>query len=49
MRLSTWLEPKLVCEVRVAERTRDGHLRQPVFLELRQDKDPREVIRERSA
>jgi bifunctional non-homologous end joining protein LigD len=49
MRLCTWLEPKLVCEVRVAERTRDGHLRQPVFLELRQDKDPREVIRERSA
>lgn len=48
MRLCTWLEPKLVCEVRFAEWTRDGHLRQPVFLGLREDKDPGEVIRERS-
>lgn len=41
-----WLKPKLVCQVRFSEWTRDGKLRQPVFLGLREDKDPREVIRE---
>ncbi len=33
-----WVEPELVCEVRYAEVTRDGSLRQPVFLRLRDDK-----------
>lgn len=46
MRRCTWIEPRLVCEVRFSEWTRDGHLRQPVFLGLREDKQPREVIRE---
>lgn len=41
-----WLEPRLVCEVRFTEWTRDGHLRQPSFLDLREDKPPREVVRE---
>jgi bifunctional non-homologous end joining protein LigD len=44
----TWLKPKLVCQVRFAEWTHDGHLRQPAFLGLRQDKPPKEVIRERA-
>lgn len=47
MRKCRWIEPKLVCEVRFAEWTRDGHLRQPVFLGLRQDKPARDVKRER--
>ncbi|MDB6063973.1 MAG: polymerase LigD, ligase domain protein [Pedosphaera sp.] len=46
MKNCTWLEPRLVCQIRFSEWTRDGHLRQPVFLGLREDKDPREVIRE---
>ena len=46
IRSCTWLEPKLVCEVRFTEWTRDGRLRQPVFLGLREDKPPREVVRE---
>src|SRR6184192_4287142 len=46
MRKFTWVNPKLVCQVKFAEWTRDGKLRQPVFLGLRRDKDPREVIRE---
>src|SRR6266446_7695536 len=46
MRKYTWVNPKFVCQVKFAEWTRDGKLRQPVFLGLRQDKDAREVIRE---
>jgi bifunctional non-homologous end joining protein LigD len=49
MRRCTWLEPKLVCQVRFAEWTRDNHLRQPAFLGLREDKNPREVVREKAA
>jgi bifunctional non-homologous end joining protein LigD len=48
MRRCTWLEPKLVCQVRFAEWTRDNHLRQPAFLGLREDKRPNEVVREKA-
>jgi bifunctional non-homologous end joining protein LigD len=41
-----WIKPVLVCQVRFSEWTRDGKLRQPVFLGLREDKDAREVVRE---
>lgn len=47
MRWCTWVAPSLVCQVRFAEWTRDGHLRQPAFLGLREDKKPTEVVRER--
>jgi len=46
MRRATWLEPKLVCQVKFFEWTRDGNLRQPVFLGLREDKKLAEVVRE---
>ena len=42
----TWLEPKLVVEVKYSEITRDGILRHPVFLHLRDDKKPKEVTPE---
>src|SRR5919198_400950 len=45
----TWVEPELVCEVRFAEWTHDGHLRAPVFQGLRDDKSAREVRREEPA
>ena len=45
---AVWLEPELVAEIAFAERTRDGRLRHPSFKGLRQDKDAREVHRERS-
>lgn len=48
MRRCTWIEPRLVAQIRFAEWTRDGHLRQPVFLGLREDKNPREVAREKA-
>ena len=37
---------ELVCQVRFGEWTRDGKLRHPVFLGLREDKEAREVVRE---
>lgn len=39
----TWIQPKLVCEIKYTEITRDGILRHPVFLHLRDDKKPVEV------
>jgi bifunctional non-homologous end joining protein LigD len=47
MRKYTWVNPTFVCQIKFAEWTRDRKLRQPVFLGLRQDKDPRDVIREK--
>jgi bifunctional non-homologous end joining protein LigD len=38
----TWVEPRLVCEIRFREITHDGLLRQPTFLRLRPDKRPDE-------
>lgn len=43
----SWVEPRLVCQIAFTEWTRDGHLRHPVFLGLREDKRAGEVIRER--
>ena len=34
---SVWVEPKLICEVQFALVTKDGMLREPVFLRLRPD------------
>jgi bifunctional non-homologous end joining protein LigD len=41
-----WVNPKFVAQIKFAEWTRDGKLRQPVFLGLREDKKAREVTRE---
>jgi bifunctional non-homologous end joining protein LigD len=41
-----WVEPELVAEVEFTEWTNEGTLRQPSFKGLRDDKDPREVVRE---
>ena len=38
LRKVTWVEPKLLCEVRFSEWTSDLRLRAPVFLGLREDK-----------
>jgi DNA ligase D-like protein (predicted ligase) len=42
----TWVDPKLVAEIGFTEWTRDGRLRHPRFLGLRDDKSAREVVRE---
>ena len=41
-----WINPKFVAEIKFAEWTRDGKLRAPVFMGLREDKKPGEVVRE---
>jgi bifunctional non-homologous end joining protein LigD len=46
MRQCEWINPVFLCQVKFAEWTRDGKLRQPVFLGLREDKKPTEVVRE---
>ena len=45
-RFAIWCDPELVCEVSWTEWTNDGTLRQPAFKGLRDDKDPREVVKE---
>src|SRR6266566_2281304 len=40
----TWVEPKLVCDVRYKEMTKDGLLRQSVFVRFRDDKKPEDVV-----
>jgi bifunctional non-homologous end joining protein LigD len=42
----TWVRPELVCQIKFLEWTKDGSLRAPVFVGLREDKVPEEVSRE---
>jgi bifunctional non-homologous end joining protein LigD len=49
MKKCRWLMPKLVAQIEFTEWTEDNHLRHSSFAGLRDDKDPREVIRERAA
>jgi len=39
-----WLRPEMVVEVTALEVTPDGHLRAPVFLRLREEKEPQECL-----
>ena len=43
---ATWVRPELVAQVAFSEWTRDGRLRHPRFLGLRDDKRADEVVRE---
>jgi bifunctional non-homologous end joining protein LigD len=44
---TTWVKPSLVAEIKFAEWTGKGELRQPVYLGLRSDKQAKDVVRER--
>jgi bifunctional non-homologous end joining protein LigD len=46
MRKMHWVNPVFVCEIKFAEWTRDGKLRAPVFLGLREDKKAGDVVRD---
>jgi bifunctional non-homologous end joining protein LigD len=41
-----WVKPELVAQVQFTEWTDEGILRHPSFLGLREDKNPRDVVRE---
>ena len=45
---ATWLKPKLVCEVSFAEMTRDGVMRHPSFEGMREDKNAKNIIMEKT-
>ncbi|MCC2590543.1 DNA ligase D [Chryseobacterium sp. MFBS3-17] len=40
---ATWVKPELVAEIKFTELTKDHIYRHPVFLRLRQDKDPAQI------
>ena len=46
MRKMHWVNPIFVAQIKFSEWTRDGKLRQPVFLGLREDKNPRAVTKQ---
>jgi bifunctional non-homologous end joining protein LigD len=46
LRQAHWTEPRLIAEVAFAEWTSDGSIRHPSFQGLREDKSPKEVLRE---
>jgi len=46
MKKMHWVNPKFVAQIKFAEWTRDGKLRQPVFLGMREDKEATKVRRE---
>jgi len=46
LRAAHWTEPKLIAEVAFIEWTSDGSIRHPSFQGLREDKIPKEVVRE---
>ena len=46
LREAQWVEPKLVAAITFTEWTSDGSIRHPSFQGLREDKSPREVVRE---
>jgi ATP-dependent DNA ligase len=41
-----WVKPKLVAQIRFSEWTPGGKLRHPRFVGLREDKNPKEVVKE---
>lgn len=43
----TWLKAEMVCEISYREMTKDGAIRHPSFRGLREDKDAKDVVREK--
>jgi bifunctional non-homologous end joining protein LigD len=45
---ATWVKPKLVCEIKFTEWTKDLQARHPIFMGLREDKNPKDISIENS-
>jgi bifunctional non-homologous end joining protein LigD len=41
-----WLKPEAVAEIEFSEWTEADHLRQAAFVALRDDKDPKEIVKD---
>jgi bifunctional non-homologous end joining protein LigD len=46
MKNCKWVRPEVIAHIEFTKWTPDAHLRQSAFVGLREDKDPREVVRE---
>ena len=46
MKQCVWLKPETVAEIEFLEWTGEDHLRHTKFIRLRDDKNPRQVVRE---
>ncbi len=44
----TWVKPKMVCEIKFSEWTKERIARHPIFMGLRSDKKPKDVIFEKA-
>jgi bifunctional non-homologous end joining protein LigD len=44
----TWVKPKLVCEIKFTEWTKDLQARHPIFMGMREDKNPKDISIENS-
>ena len=49
MKRCRWVKPTMVCQIKFTEWTRDDRLRQLVFLGIRENKNAREVVREKAS
>jgi bifunctional non-homologous end joining protein LigD len=49
MKRCVWVKPIIISEVKFTEWTRDDRLRHPVFIGLREDKNPTDVVREKAS
>ena len=45
---ATWVKPDLVCEIKFTEWTKDLQARHPIFMGLREDKNPKDISIENS-
>jgi bifunctional non-homologous end joining protein LigD len=43
----TWVKPELICEISFTEWTEEGSMRHAVFVDFRDDKKPKDVIKEK--
>jgi bifunctional non-homologous end joining protein LigD len=46
MRTCVWIRPEAVAQVEFLQWTEGDHLRHTKFVGMREDKDPREIVRE---
>jgi len=46
MKECRWLKPQLIAQIEFAEWTPNEHLRHSSFAGLRDDKEPRQIVRE---